>query len=235
MTPTPPPLTDLRALLSALEQLGPRPCLVWYEPEGRIELSGHVLANWVIKSVGHLEAEIMLEADELVVLDLPPHWKRLVLALAAWGLGARVLVPQQDGTIPAAADEEVRVVATDRPGTPLADEADEVLALAPQSLALRFEGDLPALVHDWAREVRAHPDQLSVPLGRWAGPAPAADPGHRLLVAADGLEDPAGTLAALLCGRGIVGSAHPLTAEQAEQEGARPLDAPPGSAPSEAD
>lgn len=229
MTPTPPlpSLPSLPPLLTSLEALGPRPALVWYGEESRIELSGHVLANWVIKSVGHLDAEIMLEHGDLVLLDLPPHWKRLVLALAVWGLGARVAVG--GGEIGDDPEGEARVLATDRPATAAhAEDADEVLALDPRSLSLRFDGELPPLVHDWAQEVRAHPDHLATALGPWAGPAPsplpaalAEDPGARLLVAADGLTDPGPLLTALLEGRGIVGPSESVTPQQAQQEDAR--------------
>src|SRR5699024_7548407 len=80
------------ALLSALESTGPRPALAWYGEAARIELSGHVVANWVIKAIGHLHDEIALDPDDEVVVDLPPHWKRLTLAVACWALGARVTV-----------------------------------------------------------------------------------------------------------------------------------------------
>ncbi|WP_422115085.1 hypothetical protein [Brachybacterium sp. UNK5269] len=60
-----------RLLLGALERSGPNPALAWYGEAARIELSGHVLANWVIKSIGHLHDEIALEPGETVVLDLP--------------------------------------------------------------------------------------------------------------------------------------------------------------------
>jgi uncharacterized protein (TIGR03089 family) len=239
MTPMPSPAParfGLRPLLDSLEALGPRPALVWYGEVGRVELSGHVLANWVIKAVGHLEAEIALEQGDSVLLDLPPHWKRLVLALASWGLGAEVTVPaageqedeQQGGR--AEARQAPRVVATDRPDSPASAQADEVLALSALSLSLRFEGDLPPLVHDWAQEVRAHSDVLSVPLGEWSGPAPAGpgttgpdeQPSPRLLVPDDGLAAPSRTLSALLAGRGIVGPAHAMDERQIAQEDARP-------------
>src|SRR5699024_4262225 len=69
-------------LRSGLESTGPRPALAWYGEAARIELSGHVVANWVIKAIGHLHDEIALDPDDEVVVDLPPHWKRLTLAVA---------------------------------------------------------------------------------------------------------------------------------------------------------
>ena len=217
-------------LLVALERTGPRPVLAWYGEAGRIELSGHVLANWLIKSLGHLHDEIALEPGETVVLDLPAHWKRLVLALAAWALGAEVTVlvrdsadPQEEPTVPATA-EEPRVVVTDRPGSELADTADEVLAVQAVSLAPRYDGELPPLVHDWLTEVRGSADQLGIALPAWAGPAPAEPTGAaaqppRLLVDADGLPVLPQVLGALLAGGGIVGPADLVTERRAQEEG----------------
>ncbi|MGY5765932.1 TIGR03089 family protein [Brachybacterium sp. DNPG3] len=235
---TAPDLPRAYVLLEALERTGPRPALAWYGEAARIELSGHVLANWVTKAIGHLDAELALLPGELVVLDVPPHWKRLVLALAAWSLGAEVRIPPAgaDASAEGAAgtgpeDEEIRVLATDRPDSSLADDADEVLALDAVSLAPRFSGALPPLVHDWASEVRAHPDALGVPLPAWSGPAPAPVPADsdassapdarapRLLVPDDGLPVVAETLGALLAGGGIVGPASEVDAAQAADEG----------------
>ncbi|MGP9682732.1 MULTISPECIES: TIGR03089 family protein [unclassified Brachybacterium] len=192
--------TDLNVqLLTALERSGPNPALAWYGEAARIELSGHVLANWVIKTIGHLHDEVALDPGDQVVLDLPAHWKRLVLALAAWSLGAEVTMLDEQGAAnspdaaistgavlpegadlsaarPAGAPADVpsapRVVATDRPESALAESADELLVLEAVSLAPRYSGQLPPLAHDWVSEVRAHPDQLGVNLPAWSGPLP---------------------------------------------------------------
>ena len=217
-------------LLAALEQAGPHPVLAWYGESSRIELSGHVLANWVIKTIGHLHDEIALEPGEQLVLDLPPHWKRLVLALAAWSLGAEVSMLGRDveseasdeSGLPAGTDAP-RVVATDRPGSALAGRADEVLALQAVSLAPRFDGELPPLVHDWLGEVRGSSDRLGVALAGWSGPSPQlpaeADSARpRLLLAEDGLPAAPVMLGVLLAGGGIVGPAANVTPRQAEEE-----------------
>lgn len=237
-------MTDAFAqnLLAALERTGPRPALAWYGEASRIELSGHVLANWVIKSVGHLHDEIALTPGAAVVMDVPPHWKRLVLALAVWSLGGGItaaeetrstaFIPHRDQAMP-------DLLITDRPDDGPVENADEVLAVDAVSLAPRFSGALPPLVHDWAQEVRASPDHLSVPLPHWSGPAPAAggaaahrpnavdradDAPVRLLVEQDGLEELPHVLAALLSGGGIVGPAGSMSARQVadEQVTARP-------------
>lgn len=215
-------------LLRALEQTGPNPVLAWYGEESRIELSGHVLANWVIKAIGHLHDEIALAPGDRMVLDLPPHWKRLVLALAAWSLGAEVSWHDRGGAPREAAVPvpSPQVVATDRPDSTLAESAEEVLALQSVSLAPRYDGELPALVHDWLSEVRGSSDRLGVALPRWSGPepleAPTTAPGAplpRVLVDEDGLPAAAQLLGALLAGGGIVGPASAVGEKQARAEG----------------
>lgn len=225
--------TDLNAqLLTTLERSGPNPALAWYGEAARIELSGHVLANWLIKTIGHLHDELALEPGDTVVLDLPEHWKRLVLAIAAWSLGAEVIVLDEHGALdttghpqglPHEVPQDPRVVATDRPESPLAESADELLVLEAVSLAPRYSGQLPALAHDWVSEVRAHPDQLGVVLPPWNGPvpepsAPAAEARPRLLVPGDGCSSMPAVLRALLAGGGIVGPAAVVTERQAADE-----------------
>lgn len=215
-------------LLRSLEQTGPNPVLAWYGEASRIELSGHVLANWVIKAIGHLHDEIALSPGDRLVLDLPPHWKRLVLALAAWSLGAEVSWRDRGASVGdmALLDLSPQVVATDRPDSELAGNADEVLALQAVSLAPRYDGELPALVHDWLSEVRGSSDRLGVALPRWSGPepleAPTTAPGAplpRVLVDEDGLPAAAQLLGALLAGGGIVGPASAVGEKQARAEG----------------
>ena len=227
-------------LLAALERTGPRPALAWYGEASRIELSGHVLANWVVKSIGHLHDEIDLAPGARVVLDMPPHWKRLVLALAVWSLGGQVtaadparataFLPHVPTTLP-------DVLISDRPGAGPVQDADEVLAVDAVSLAPRFAGELPALAHDWVQEVRASSDRLGVALPDWSGPLPAVvdeiDPAGvgrpstaeradgapvRMLVQQDGLGVMPQVLAALLGCGGIVGPAGALNARQIADE-----------------
>ncbi len=214
------------ALLDALEATGPRPALVWYGEEGRTELSGHVLASWVIKSVNHLADEVALAAGDGLLLDLPAHWKRLVLALAGWSLGLEVHVaPGRDdaAAAPAAAPPSGGTVATDAPEGQAALDADEVLALEAVALSMRFPGPLPPLTRDWAQEVRASGDALGVPLGPWSGPAPDEGPAPRaVLVASDGAAGGAvaAALLAVLVGGGlVVGPAARVDPAQAASEG----------------
>lgn len=211
MSPTSPttPLTA-SALIHALEVTGPRPAIAWHGNDGRLELSGHVLANWIIKATNHLRDELMLDPGAVVALAMPPHWKRLVIALAAWSVGASVRVLGPDGVeghLPAADadqdDQEPAVLVTDRPAEAL--EAEETLAVDPLSLAMRFSGELPPMVHDWVVEVRGHADQPTEALDQWSGPAPAADgpdlpDGAPFSARDDGLTDAPLLLAALSTG-----------------------------------
>ena len=221
-------------LLDPLEALGPLPALAWHGEASRIELSGHVLANWVIKAIGHLHDEVALEVGDVVVLDLPPHWKRLVLALAVWSLGGEVVtLPRSLSGRPGHAErdeaaeavpegvEDPRAVVTDRPGSALAASADEVLAVQARSLAPRYDGELPPLVRDWVLEVRGSSDRLSVPLPAWSGPVPLATAGSaaRLLVEADGLDVVPRLLGAWAAGGGVVGPASAVSDHRAAEEG----------------
>ncbi len=216
-------------LLTALERTGAHPALAWYGEAARVELSGHVLANWIIKAIGHLEAEVALEEAAQMVIDMPPHWKRLVLVLAAHALGARVQVTDRApaGPAPSAPNaalpqdgEDPTVLATDRPTEPLADRAEEVLALEARSLAPRYNGALPPLVHDWVQEVRSAPDQLATALPDWSGPEPT-DCGEApcLLVPTDGVEVLDQVLGVFLAGGRIVGPAANIAPQAQETEG----------------
>ena len=77
------------ALLDALQASGPGPRLTWYAADGeRIELSGRVLANWVAKTANLLREEFDVEPGTAVRVELPGHWRRVVVELAVSALGA---------------------------------------------------------------------------------------------------------------------------------------------------
>ena len=209
--PASPVADPVPALLDALEAVGPRPVLAWYGEEVRVELSGHVLANWIIKAIGHLADEIVLEPGDTAVVDLTPHWKRLVVAIAALALGADLR--SKPGQVP------IRVLFTSDPDCPAADGADEVLALEAVSLSPGFPGTLPPLVHDWAAEVRSSPDRLMAPLPAWSGPDTVPSAEAVVLVPGDGLEHLDAVLGVWLAGGRVVGPASAVTEEIARAEG----------------
>lgn len=142
------PAADLMSALRSGQSTAPR--LTWYGPDAeRVELSGRVLDNWVAKTSNLLQDELDAEPGTRLRLDLPAHWKSLVLALAAWQLGMEVVL----------ADGDAELLATADPGpAAAAGGVDAVLAVALPALAMRWPGELPSGVLDYAAEVRSHGD-----------------------------------------------------------------------------
>ncbi len=144
-----------------------RPRLTWYDDEPgptsgeRIELSARVLANWVAKAANLLQDDLSAEPGTTVGLDLPTHWRAVYWALAAWSVGAEVVVGE------AATGADVLVTAS--PEAAAAHGGDAVLVALP-ALARSHPraGDASAAV-DEARELATHGD-LFVPL---ADPEPS--------------------------------------------------------------
>lgn len=148
-TPTSP-----SQLLKALRSDRPTsPRLIWYGPnQERVELSGHVLDNWVAKTANYMVEELDAESGTRVRLDLPPHWRSLVWALATWQTGGTVVT--------SSAEADVTVTAA-----PEAAPAGRALtvAVALGALQLRWDGDLPPGVLDYSAEVRAFGDYYDSP------------------------------------------------------------------------
>jgi len=161
-------------ILDLLARAASRPRLTWYDGDGRVELSGHVVANWTIKTAILLVEELDVEAGTRVVLDLPVHWRAVVWTLAAWRAGAAVVVaPDDRGTLleqPVAAGD---VVVTDRP-TAWSGTAGQLVAVALPALARRFDGDLPAGAIDAASAVMTYGDVLGYVPG-WEASATALE------------------------------------------------------------
>lgn len=142
------PAFELMTALRSGQSTSPR--LTWYGPDAeRVELSGRVLDNWVAKTSNLLQDELDAEPGTRLRLDLPAHWKSLVLALAAWQLGMEVVLDAGAAELLATADP-----------APAAAEGgyEAVLAVALPALAMRWAGGLPSGVVDFAAEVRAHGD-----------------------------------------------------------------------------
>ncbi|MGO4856464.1 TIGR03089 family protein [Arthrobacter sp. 2MCAF14] len=191
------PAMNLMAALRSGHATSPR--LTWYGPDAeRVELSGRVLDNWVAKTSNLLQDEFDAEPGMSLRLDLPAHWKSLVWALAGWQLGMELVL---DG---GSAD----LLVTDTPDVGAGAGFDAVVAVPLAALAMRWPGELPVGVVDYAAEVRSHgdvfmahaePDAAMPALRRpetghshgelLDGFAKEHDAGVRLLVrAADGLE-----------------------------------------------
>ena len=161
----------MSTLLQELAAAGSAPALVSYAEDGRTELSGRVFANWIIKSINLFANDLLVDEGFTLVLDLPPHFKRSVLQIAAWHLGANVSIAGTDDL-----PEHIDVLATSRPDTALAERAEDVLVLEARALSLAFPGETPPLALDWVQAVRAAGDALEVPLTTFTGPEPAPQP-----------------------------------------------------------
>ncbi len=173
-TPTPGPAALLRRLV---ESDPGRPRITVYDDTDsptrgeRVELSARVLANWVAKAANLLQDELDAGVGTVVRLDLPPHWRTLYWALAAWSVGACVEVPAHragarrvdDETALSAAD----VVVTDDPGT--AQGAEEGVLVTLAALARSAPGPVAPGVLDEAKEVATHGDVFTA----WEEPGPS--------------------------------------------------------------
>ncbi len=176
MASTTPPA----ALLARLVAADPgRPRVTCYDDTDgptrgeRIELSARVLANWVAKAANLLQDELDVGPGATVRLDLPPHWRTLYWAFAAWAAGARVVVGG------AAVADAVDVLVTDDPGTAAASSADRVVVVTLAALARQAAGPVPAGGVDEARELATHGDVFD--------PYDEPDPGDPALVTTDGV------------------------------------------------
>lgn len=166
------PHPTIADVLGALQREPGRPRLTWYSDGGeRIELSGAVLENWVSKTANLLVEEFDAGPGVRVLVDLPPHWRTVVWAFAAWRVGACVVLASEvseASPLPPGAD----VVVTDRPDR-FGREAPVVAVTLP-ALARTFGAGLPAGAIDAAAAVMTYGDVI--------GWAPPVEPGSAALV-----------------------------------------------------
>lgn len=135
-----------------------RPAITFYDdsPEAageRIEISRRVLATWVAKAANALQESFDAQPGTVVLVDLPsPHWRLVYWALAAWSVGATLTVDAHEG-----AD----VLVTTDPDSSLADDCDEVVAVALPALARGFGAELRSGVMDEAGELAGFADDFA--------------------------------------------------------------------------
>lgn len=153
----------IRDVLRTLTADPGRPRLTWYGDGGeRIELSGAVLVNWASKTTNLLVEELDAAPGTVVTLDLPPHWRALVWALATWQCGAELRAA--DGA-PTSAVSPADVVVTSAPGRWLGPDGrrprhGDLVVVSLPALARRYDGDLPAGAIDAASAVMTYADAV---------------------------------------------------------------------------
>lgn len=136
-----------------------RPRLTWYDDEPgptqgeRIELSARVLTNWVNKAANLLQDDAAAGPGTTVGIDLPTHWRALYWALAAWGVGAEVVLGA-DAT-------EADVLVTSDPQRAAAHGGDAVLVSLPALARSHPDAAQAGGAVDEARELSTHGDQFS--------------------------------------------------------------------------
>ena len=130
-----------------------RPWLNCYGNDERVELTGHVLSMWLAKIAGLITSEST--PGDGVHVGLPPHWRTVAWACGAWLAGRTVLL----GTGEAAGlTPELSVAFSPED---LCEEAEAQVLVPAASLALRWPGDLPALVLDGAADLMSYPDRFT--------------------------------------------------------------------------
>ena len=133
-----------------------RPWLNCYRTDERVELTGHVLSMWSAKIAGLITAESARAGG--VQVGLAPHWRTVAWACGAWLAGRTVLLGSSEEIEAAGLTPELSVAFTPED---LCDEAEVQVLVPPASLALRWPGELPALVLDGAADLMSYPDRFT--------------------------------------------------------------------------
>lgn len=151
-------LLPAQVLADAVAADATRPALTYYDdrPDGsgeRIEISRRVLRTWAAKAANALQEGLDVQPGSVVLVDLPaPHWRLAYWALAVWSVGATLTVDTHEG-----AD----VLVTTDPGSDLAEDCDEVVAVTLAALAREFDGELRSGVMDEAAELSSYADDFT--------------------------------------------------------------------------
>ena len=136
-----------------------RPWLNCYGTDERVELTGHVLSMWMAKIAGLITVES--DQGDGVHVGLPPHWRTVAWACGAWLAGRTVLLGRTEEIDTAGLSPELSVAFTPED---LCDSAEVQVLIPAASLALRWPGELPALVLDGAADLMSYPDRFT-PVG----------------------------------------------------------------------
>jgi len=135
---------------------GSRPLLTYYDLDSgeRTELSAISFSNWVDKTSNLLVDQVGVAEGDVIFMPLaveaPGHWLTSVWQLACWQVGAVADIATP--TLPVA-------VVTGRLWHGYRER--DIFACALHPLGFGFDEPLPESVHDYAIEVRSHPDTYS--------------------------------------------------------------------------
>lgn len=147
-----------QVLAKAVAADATRPAITFYDDTHggrgeRIELSRRVLRTWVCKAANALQEGLDVQPGSVVLVDLPgPHWRLVYWALAVWSVGATLTVDTHEG-----AD----VLVTTDPDSELAEDCDEVVAVALPALARSFGEELRSGIVDEAAELSSYADDFT--------------------------------------------------------------------------
>jgi uncharacterized protein (TIGR03089 family) len=146
---------DVRRLLAdEVRRDGSRPLVTFYDDASgeRVELSVVTFANWVAKTAGLLQDELLLDRGARALVDLPVHWLGPVWLTALWSTGAAATDdPTCLGEVDLVVCGPDQVERYARAGVP-------VVALSLLPMAGRFRSPLPPSVVDFAEVVWGQPD-----------------------------------------------------------------------------
>ena len=133
-----------------------RPWLNCYGDDERVELTGYVTYMWLAKVAGLITAEST--PGDGVHVGMPPHWRTVAWACGAWAAGRRVLLGTGEEVGAVGLVPELSVAFSPEH---LCEAAEVQVLVPPASLALRWPGELPALVLDGAADLMAYPDRFA--------------------------------------------------------------------------
>jgi uncharacterized protein (TIGR03089 family) len=152
--------TPAQVLAAMLASDPGRPRLTCYDDSPgsthgeRVELSARVLANWVAKAGNMLQDDLDGAPATTVGLDLPAHWRAFYWALAAWSVGATVVVGN-------GADTCDTVVTTDHQTAAQVAEGAGLPVLVTLPMLAAANLDAPPDVVDEARELANYGDAFA--------------------------------------------------------------------------
>jgi uncharacterized protein (TIGR03089 family) len=156
--PDPTPADVRRVLEDQLARDGSRPVVTFYDDATgeRVELSVVTYVNWVAKTAGLLQDELLVDRGGRALVDLPVHWLGPVWLAALWSVG---VAATDDVTVAS----EVDLVVCGPDGLDrYAGGGVPVVALSLLPMAGPFREPLPAGVVDFGAVVWGQPD-LFVP------------------------------------------------------------------------